>query len=377
MGPISIVAAVVELAEWSVVRSSFVAVAETEVRALVERGWGIELRDLVEVLEGAGAYHWEGVATHGRRWFVTCDDLSTKPWLGADNDTVFEHLLIAYRTAHTLRSRGMSSVLAPLPARTGEPARRLDDRHSIAVCEHVDGDAGRWGQPLAADELSLLVDVLAELHRSALTTPPMAHRHLEVAGRGAFDAALAATDRPWDAGPLSEPARRTLRAHLEVVRAWLAELTRIAERTGPTRRRVVLTHGEPHPGNLILTTTGPRLIDWDTVAPAPPERDLWMIAGADRGAAARYTHLTGTVLDEELLRAYALLWAVTDVAAFTSQLRRPHRGDSDDQQALHQLGAMLDDPDPRPFGPAHAARPDLSVGTDRSAAPSRADGRSR
>ena len=58
--PISIVAPVVRLAEWSVVRSRFVAVPETEVQALVERGWGIELRELVEVLEGAGAYHWEG-----------------------------------------------------------------------------------------------------------------------------------------------------------------------------------------------------------------------------------------------------------------------------------------------------------------------------
>jgi spectinomycin phosphotransferase len=182
----------------------------------------------------------------------------------------------------------------------------------------------------------------------------LAHRGLEVPGRRALDDALATADEPWDAGPLSEPARRALREHLDVVRAWLAELTGVAERSAPTPRQVVVTHGEPHPGNVILTATGPRLIDWDTVALAPPERDLWMIADADRGAAAHYTRLTGTVLDEELLRAYGLLWAVMDVAAFTDQLHQPHRGGVDDQRALRGLRAILDDPDPRPFGPARA-----------------------
>jgi spectinomycin phosphotransferase len=31
---------------------------------------------------------------------------------------------------------------------------------------------------------------------------------------------------------------------------------------------MVVTHGEPHPGNLIQTSAGLVLIDWDTVAVA-------------------------------------------------------------------------------------------------------------
>ncbi|WP_207232468.1 hypothetical protein [Micromonospora kangleipakensis] len=38
-------------------------------------------------------------------------------------------------------------------------------------------------------------------------------------------------------------------------------------------------HGEPHPGNPDPGTLGLRLIDRDTVQIAPPERDLWMLAG--------------------------------------------------------------------------------------------------
>ena len=70
-------------------RSPFAAAPESELRMVVERGWGIEIRHMHAVLEGAGAHHWNVSASDGRRWFVTCDDLATKPWLGADHDTVF------------------------------------------------------------------------------------------------------------------------------------------------------------------------------------------------------------------------------------------------------------------------------------------------
>jgi thiamine kinase-like enzyme len=48
-------------------------------------------------------------------------------------------------------------------------------------------------------------------------------------------------------------------------------LDRVREVGGP----YVITHGEPHPGNLLRTRAGLRLIDWDMTALARPERDLW------------------------------------------------------------------------------------------------------
>jgi spectinomycin phosphotransferase len=49
---------------------------------------------------------------------------------------------------------------------------------------------------------------------------------------------------------------------------------REAAESGP----VVVTHGEPHPGNILRAAGGLYLIDWDTVGLALPERDLWMVA---------------------------------------------------------------------------------------------------
>jgi hypothetical protein len=57
-----------------------------------------------------------------RRWFMTGDDLDTKPWLGSDRDSVFDGLPAAHGTAMDLRSNGLAFVIAPVPAISGAPA---------------------------------------------------------------------------------------------------------------------------------------------------------------------------------------------------------------------------------------------------------------
>ena len=41
----------------------------------------------------------------------------------------------------------------------------------------------------------------------------------------------------------------------------------------------MITHGEPHPGNILRSRGRLLLIDWDTAGVALPERDLWHVAG--------------------------------------------------------------------------------------------------
>jgi hypothetical protein len=74
-----------------------------------------------------------------------------------------------------------------------------------------------------------------------------------------------------------------------------------------------------------------------------------MITHVDPTAAARYRQLTGTTLDEDLLVAHRLLWALTDVASFTSRLHHPHPGNVDDQRALAALRLILEADEPAPY----------------------------
>lgn len=170
---------------------------------------------------GGGAYHWIADTADGSRWFVTCDDLDTKPWLGSNPDTVFDGLLAAYGAAMDLRASGVGFVIAPVKSISGAPAERVDDRHSVSVFEYVEGKAGTWGLPLTLDTVGDVVPMLAELHRSTPVVDRLDRRGLDLPDREDLEQACNELDRPWYGGPLSEPARlEEVVPQLVEVRRW-------------------------------------------------------------------------------------------------------------------------------------------------------------
>ena len=106
--------------------------------------------------------------------------------------------------------------------------------------------------------------------------------------------------------------------------------------------RLVVTHGEPHRGNIVVTDTGVVLVDWDTCLLAPPERDVWMVAGEEPGILEVYEQRTGANLDPRLLEAHRLRWDLADVASFVGDLRASHGDDDDSRTAWTGLRAVLD-----------------------------------
>jgi spectinomycin phosphotransferase len=330
-----------------IVRSPFERVDEEAIRNAVADGWALPIGRLRYVPEGAGAYHWT-THTDDVPWFITCDDLDTKPWLGSDRESVFDGLLAAYRTAIELRRAGLEFIVAPRPMLSGAPGARVDNRHSVSVFEYVAGEPGRWGRPVASR--LALVTMLARLHQTMPVAHGLARRGLDLPGRDRFEQALGQVDRPWDGGPLSELARHELVRHLGVVARSLTELDRLAAGLDHADGHAVASHGEPHPGNFIQTPTGLVLVDWDTVALARPERDLWMIVDSSESVPSAYQELTGVTLDRDALAAYRLLWALTDVAAYTLQLRDEHQHGPDADQALAGLRSILNGREPTPYG---------------------------
>ena len=92
---------------------------------------------------------------------------------------------------------------------------------------------------------------------------------------------------------------------------------------------VVITHGEPHPGNILRSAGQMWLIDWDTVGLALPERDLWMVAGDDICAAGRYAELTGRPVGGAAMRMYKMRWSLDDIALAVRDVRAPHEQNED------------------------------------------------
>jgi spectinomycin phosphotransferase len=125
----------------------------------------------------------------------------------------------------------------------------------------------------------------------------------------------------------------------------LARFSRLTDQlaAGPVQ---VITHGEPHPANLMVTDRGPVLIDCDTVGLARPERDLWWVLGDPgdpgdpgdtTGEARRYTEATGRAVNPDAVTFYRIRWTLDDLAAFTQQLRAEHGRTPDAAEAWQAL----------------------------------------
>jgi spectinomycin phosphotransferase len=309
-------------------------VGERDVGLALAEGWRIDAAAMRYAAVGGGSYHWVVRDGEGRRWFVTVDDLDDKAWLGSTRPAVMTGLRSAMDTALTLRRDvGLEFVVAPVPGCDGTAVRPVGTRHAVAVFAFLSGTPGRWGEAVSAPERSALADTLAALHRA---TPAVADgapvAAIDLPRRGALDAALRDVGQPWRTGAFAEPARAVLAGAERQVRRLLEAFDRMA---GAARAgAVVLTHGEPHPGNTIRVGTQRMLVDWDTVGLAPPERDLWWVMGE---GTLRYAELTGRSADPAMLAFYRLRWALDDISSFVDRLRGEHRHTADTEHAWRGL----------------------------------------
>jgi spectinomycin phosphotransferase len=324
---------------------------DRDLREALSEHWGVRVAHLEHVPEGGGAHHWVGTASDDRRWFVTCDDLDTKPWLGPDRDSVFANLCGAYGAAVELRDDvGLRFVVAPRPTLHGDPAGRQSPRYAVSLFPFVDGAVGRWGSPLDSAGRSELISLLATLHASTLKRGAVLRGGTSVPGRERLEVVLGDLDAPWQAGPYAAAARERLRGSRHVVTGWLGEFDHLAGQLDRPDLELVVTHGEPHPGNLIHTIDGIALVDWDTVSIDRPERDLWMLDDGTGRATSDYEGRTGRRLDPAALQLYRLRWALSDLAAYSSLLHEPHVDNEDTESACRAIEAILSCVEPLPFG---------------------------
>jgi spectinomycin phosphotransferase len=311
-------------------------------KALAE-DWRLDRVSMEYVPEGGGAYHWKVTDDRSRARFVTVDDLDGKDWLGDTRDAVFAGLGRALSTATALRDEaGLDFVVAPVAARGGEFARRIDDRYAVSVLPFLDGSSYPYGPFPTARLRGRALDMIAALHECLPAAADRAPRHVPRVGcRGDLDAFLRAPDRRWDGGPFSEAARRLLLRRTADLARLAAGFDRLADLTGPARADPVITHGEPHPGNLMSVSGRLVLIDWDTVGLGPPERDLALIATGPEDLDC-YQRATGRQPDPAVLTLYRLRWYLDDLASAVRMFRNHHRETRDTRRWRDGLAPMLD-----------------------------------
>ncbi|MFG1698967.1 phosphotransferase [Nonomuraea sp. NPDC049309] len=294
------------------------------------KAWGADATTLEYAPVGFGDYHWVAQG-RGGPWFVTVVDVRRR---------AYDEVRAALDTAAELREQaGLDFVVSPLRDDEGATLRRLDSRrYAMSVYPYVEGRPGEFGDAQDDAERAAVIDLLAALHATPppLSAPPAP---VQPPGRALLERLASGEDGdlPWLGGPYSEPARELVTSHTATLRRALEEFDLLAEKPGEP----VVTHGEPHPGNLLRSRGRLLLVDWETVGLAAPERDLWLVAktAEDR---ARYAEATGHIPDERLMTLYRLRWALDDVADFVRWFRGPHARTPDAAVAWQGLKDTLE-----------------------------------
>lgn len=145
----------------------------------------------------------------------------------------------------------------------------------------------------------------------------------------------------WQGGPYARRAGELLQAHAAGLSVLVTAYAGLAERAAQRRDRMVITHGEPHAGNVMTTPGGLALVDWDTVLLAPPERDLWDMAGDDGSLLGHYTRATGIQIDPEALALYRLWFDLAEISEYLTLFRAPHGDTADAAEAWENLRHFL------------------------------------
>jgi spectinomycin phosphotransferase len=307
--------------------------------------WDLQVNALRRLQVGSPDSHHYLADTSRGQFFVTVDDLRLKARLASEPDAAFDLLEAALGTVHFLRhSVRLEFVLAPVMNRNGRTTARLSWQHSLAIYPFVEGTAGGGDSHVSAADRRVLLSDLGRLHATKQLRERVRRDPLDIPERHKLTQAIDDLGRPWGTGPYAEPTRALLDRAVDAVLGNLHRYDSLAGVLGRTTSTWVLTHGEPHSGNTLRAADGSLLLlDWDTLAVAPRERDLWMVFRPElaQDQSAYASAASETPINGDAMRLYKLWWELAEIAEYVGRFRQPHGDSPADRSAWEELGHYL------------------------------------
>jgi hypothetical protein len=314
------------------------------IRSSLAEHWSFDATELAYEAVGFGAHHWRAVSEPHDERFLTVHDLTAKRRDDTESeDGAFQRLDASLSAAAALAGAGLEFVLAPTPGSDGRVVARLDHRFSLMVHPYLHGPpAGAWGEFESASDRMAVLELVIQVHRATDAAAPHADRDdLTVPNLAEIPAALDRLTTPWSDGPYGEPARALLDQHAARLQRLVVHYDRLRDDVHGLRDRDVLTHGEPHAGNVLVVDGRFLLIDWDTAVLAPAERDLWDLDPGDGSVLDAYRQATGLTASPAALDLYRLWYDLTEIGGYLGELRRPHTETADIAEAWKNLQHFL------------------------------------
>ncbi|MFD8095825.1 phosphotransferase [Streptomyces malaysiensis] len=302
-------------------RPSFIG--DEAIAHAVAAHWLPDVAEIAYLPWGFGAHHWRVAAGGGTVLFVTLDQLEPRHTAAT--------LEAAYAGAAALAAAGVDVVCAPLPARSSGRFTVGVQAGALSVTPWLDGRSPTEEEARGPRHVREVEAALAALHRAA--PPPGLRRWTPRVGPEFAEELRARTARPWTSGPLGEEARAAIAAHDAAIARWTDRYLELADLALSRRETWVPTHGEPHNGNQVVGACGLKLVDWESLALAPRERDYADLIEAGAGDRLRP--------DPAMVELFALDWRLSEIVEYAHWFAAPHTGTDDDHTALEGLREEL------------------------------------
>lgn len=146
--------------------------------------------------------------------------------------------------------------MAPVPTSAGAALGRVDGRFAVARYPYIEGESYLWGEFSTHAHRRTVLDLLLLCTASPATATPHALADdFDIPFRDELASSL---DHPArETGPYAQPTSALVVENARRVGTLLArhdELGALVNQGGTAPSRAVLTHGEPHPGNTMLSS---------------------------------------------------------------------------------------------------------------------------
>lgn len=318
---------------------------EDSLAAVLAGQWGLGVTSMRYQPVGFGSHHWSVCDSSGGRWFVTVDELQVKRVRQDEPASLtFSRLSSAFAAAIGLSESGRDFVVAPVRTAGGAPLARLGGEFAVTLYPHVTGQSFGWGDFSAPGHRQAVLDLVVAVHGAPAAVSRLAPADdYQIAHLDELESALInGAEVIADCGPFSGEMAVLFARHGRQVRRLIRRYYALVAQARADPGREVLTHGEPHPGNTMLTAAGWRLIDWDTAMLALPERDLWDLDPGDGSVLAGYAQATGREPVATALDLFRIRWDLADIAVDASRFRRPHSGTEDDVESWRLLRSIVE-----------------------------------
>jgi spectinomycin phosphotransferase len=316
---------------------------------MLTRAWSLPPVSLAYRRVGFGSHHWLATAVgDDRRWFVTVDDLRGRR---QGSDRLQRALRVAWLLHH---DAGIPEVVAPLMTLDGRILATLaGDRWAVALYPFLPLDDPGDGAFTTDDARVAAQRLVARIHAATPLIPNglAPEEDFVIPHRDAWLDIATRVDAPWTTGPYGEPARHLLRPHVGRVMEGLTRYDALVTGVLGDGSPWVITHGEPHAANILARGDGQGLaiVDWDTVALAPRERDLWQLLSTPGSPEAHLAaYLDALPPDGErpvsasAIALYRLRWDLSEIILYARWFSDPHDDIEDMRVGRDDLAGCLE-----------------------------------